>query len=351
MANYIRQIFYVLLIISALPTMVLSKEASGPATDEPRPAKESIWVLPDTGQIHCFDNSRRIPCPGPGESFFGQDANYLINPPDYSVERIEGKYLVVDRVTGLVWQNANCKASIWSKAVDCAQAIGGNGSDTGHWRLPTARELETLANYGADPGIVFAVFNAAGDPHDCFWSITTMEYPSIDALGFCSEKIVIRLFDKYAKLKVLAVRGQTLDFGDLVDSGNGTVTDTATGLTFQAGEALAMTWKEALRYCEKLELGGHADWRLPNIRELLSIVRYGSIAPMIDTRFFPGARPEAYWSSTTYEKAPNMAWVVDFSTGLPYRGGFKKRRLLVRAVRGGHVRRKQGAYGQGSTGK
>ncbi len=40
--------------------------------------------LPDTGQTKCCDDTQEIPCPGPGEPFFGQDGNYTINPPSYT---------------------------------------------------------------------------------------------------------------------------------------------------------------------------------------------------------------------------------------------------------------------------
>ena len=39
--------------------------------------------LPDTGQTTCYDNTNVIPCPQSGEPFYGQDANYLINLPQY----------------------------------------------------------------------------------------------------------------------------------------------------------------------------------------------------------------------------------------------------------------------------
>ena len=51
------------------------------------------------------------------------------------------------------------------------------------------------------------------------------------------------------------------------------MTDTATGLIWQQhpGTPTAITWEEALAYCDNLVLAGHEDWRLPNINELQSI--------------------------------------------------------------------------------
>ena len=42
------------------------------------------WPIPDTGQTKCYNNTTEIPCPAPGEPFYGQDGNYTINPPSYT---------------------------------------------------------------------------------------------------------------------------------------------------------------------------------------------------------------------------------------------------------------------------
>jgi vancomycin permeability regulator SanA len=40
--------------------------------------------IPDTGQTKCYDNSQEIPCPQPGQLFYGQDAQYPCNPQSYT---------------------------------------------------------------------------------------------------------------------------------------------------------------------------------------------------------------------------------------------------------------------------
>ena len=99
-----------------------------------------------------------------------------------------------------------------------------------------------------------------------------------------------------------------------------------------------LLWHEALTYCENLEFAGHTDWRLPNVRELQSIVDYGRTRPAIDPVF--GAESAGYWSSTAsyvYINGANeewyMAWYVNFVGGYVLNddpGGFHS---LVRAVR------------------
>ena len=102
-----------------------------------------------------------------------------------------------------------------------------------------------------------------------------------------------------------------------VDNENGTVTDTCTGLMWQkyAGNIeRRFEWCGALAYCEDLELAGHDDWRLPNVRELQSIVDYGRSAPAINPVF--RAFADGYWSSTSVPSDRlSLAWSVYFTDG------------------------------------
>ncbi len=106
--------------------------------------------------------------------------------------------------------------------------------------------------------------------------------------------------------------------GSLTNNGNGTVTDSGTNLTWQQGESGAMTWEAALTYCEGLNLAGNTDWRLPNHKELLSLVDYAkATVPTINTTLFPGVISPLYqyWSSTTVASDTSVALGVDFEGG------------------------------------
>ena len=125
--------------------------------------------------------------------------------------------------------------------------------------------------------------------------------------------------------------------GRFVDNADGTVTDNCTGLMWQkdtgnAGKSL--TCCDALAYCENLSLGGGLvawdDWRLPNVRELQSIVDYGRVRPSIDPVF--GALSSAYCSSTSLAGNPELAWNVYFDRGFVDIDG-KDNTHFVRAVR------------------
>ncbi len=120
--------------------------------------------------------------------------------------------------------------------------------------------------------------------------------------------------------------------GRFIDNGDGTVTDTCTGLMWQqdtGNEGNSLTWCDALAYCESLEDGSHDDWRLPNVRELQSIVDYGLFDPAIDPVF--SASSSFYWSSTSIASSRDVAWFIGFDLGGIF--DLKGSDGLVRAVR------------------
>jgi hypothetical protein len=123
--------------------------------------------------------------------------------------------------------------------------------------------------------------------------------------------------------------------GGYTDNGDGTVTDTSTDLTWQqVGFSNTQTWEQALAYCEGLSLASHTDWRLPTIKELLSLLDHSRYNPAINTTYFPNAVSYGYWSSNTYASITHFAWFVYFSSGVAttYKDGGS---YYVRAVRGG----------------
>jgi hypothetical protein len=92
-------------IITLLVTFSLNVQAGTDIT--------TAFPIPDTGQTTCYDLEKEIPYPEPGEDFYGQDGNYLINPPSYTKLDKNGNDLPVDaqhwvmvrdNVTGLIWE-------------------------------------------------------------------------------------------------------------------------------------------------------------------------------------------------------------------------------------------------------
>jgi hypothetical protein len=121
------------------------------------------------------------------------------------------------------------------------------------------------------------------------------------------------------------------------ENGDSTVTDQKTGLIWmKTTPSTLLNWESSLNYCEGLNLANHSDWRLPNIKELYSIVDM-SQSDIIDTTAFPGTG-SYYWSSTTDVNNTSYAWGLNFTSGTVYSGNGSKSIYsgpYFRCVRGG----------------
>jgi len=140
---------------------------------------------------------------------------------------------------------------------------------------------------------------------------------------------------------------------DFVDNGNGTVTHTKTGLMWKkcseglsgagcaTGAAATYTWQGALQAAQNLNtaggFAGFTDWRVPNIKELASIVETQCVNPSVNATIFPNTISAMYWSASPVSYSPTETWLFDFSTGIKNR--IKKNgnvgTYYVRLVRGG----------------
>jgi hypothetical protein len=143
-----------------------------------------------------------------------------------------------------------------------------------------------------------------------------------------------------------------------VDNGDGTISDLNTHLMWEKKSDdggihdwdTVHTWAEAFStFIAGLNadggFAGHTDWRLPNVRELQSIVDYQNAPPAVSAAFNTDCapnctvttcsctQPDNYWSSTTSASPPTSAWSVYFTGGV---FNFPKTsEYRVRAVRGG----------------
>jgi len=101
------------------------------------------------------------------------------------------------------------------------------------------------------------------------------------------------------------------------------------------GKATTYTWQKALTAADTSTLAGYTDWRLPNVRELASLVEPGCVDPALNTRIFPNTPGTDFWSSSPYVGSVYVAWYVYFNDGYVSYGGARGLADAVRLVRGG----------------
>ena len=119
------------------------------------------------------------------------------------------------------------------------------------------------------------------------------------------------------------------------DNGDGTVTDHLLRVmwTYDTLSTANVTQLEAEKICAECRIGGHEDWRLPEVEELFLLADRSRRQPAIDTAYFHDTHSGWYWTRTLVAEAPRAAWVVLFNDGL---SGFCPRddvNAFVRAVR------------------
>ena len=91
------------------------------------------------------------------------------------------------------------------------------------------------------------------------------------------------------------------------------------------------TFSEAKIYCKSLFLNGFADWRIPTIKELQTIVDIEKSKPAIDNQF-KFIEPTSYWSGSEDITNAGYGWYVGFKTGATYKDS-KDYDCYVRCVR------------------
>ena len=114
------------------------------------------------------------------------------------------------------------------------------------------------------------------------------------------------------------------------DHGDGTTSDTTTGLMWArcpeglsgssctVGSAIVYTWGEALSHVKGSALAGYSDWRLPNIKELRSLVEEQCSYPSINLAVFPSTPSAAFfWSASPTLTDMNLSFGVHFIDGIP----------------------------------
>jgi hypothetical protein len=321
------------------------------------------YKIVDTGQSKFFDSSNEIEEPSAGSDYYGQDAQYPGNQASYTDN---GDGTITDNVTGLMWTktcdtdgdgdiDVDDKLS-YTEALASASEVDVAGYTD--WRVPTIKEQYSLMYFaGIDPSgydgesgdlIPFVDtdyfdFNygdeSAGERLIDAQMVTTTTYvyttmegaETVFGVNFADGRIKGygsgpmpgQSVDK--QFYVYYVRGNTqYGINDFEDNADNTISDNATGLMWTKNDSgEGMTWQEALAWVQEKNSEnylGHNDWRLPDVKELHSIVDYTRSPDTTDsaaidevfncteiTNEGDAVDYPFYWSGTTHENWSDVA--------------------------------------------
>lgn len=138
----------------------------------------------------------------------------------------------------------------------------------------------------------------------------------------------------------------TTPTADFVDNGDGTVTHKLTGLMWKrcgegqawsgttcTGTLATYSWDQAMGATGSV-YAGHDDWRLPNVKELATLVEQRCWWPAINHEIFPAVPSDSYFWSSTPGAWTDVAWFLSAATGsISHTDRFRLNE--VRLVRGG----------------
>ena len=299
---------------------------------------------------------------------------------------------ITDQLTGLVWvKNAGCfSPTNWASALTAANQLASgacglaDGSTAGQWRMPNANELESLVDVSRNNPAV-----SAASPFSKI-SLTSAYWSSTTYMALSSNALAIRFSDgrwingidagdgsfnnnkSTSSNLLLAVKsggvgavqplatgvffsntggdggasfgpkddaslqmGAVLTSPRFIDNGNGTLSDTVTGLTWlKKANCISDTWANSLTTINNLASGqcglndgsSAGQWRMPNRSEMLSLSdraptfnqsdyfngqAQGSFGPVTGPVIFNTfITSNNYWTSTTYAADITQAWTI-----------------------------------------
>lgn len=276
------------------------------------PLTDCHCKVPPTGMATCAIASGEVECSTikPGAPYFGQDGHFPSGPLDFS-DGLDGEGTVTDQNTGLVWSKASYGPMKWQDGAtypakeQCEQNKA--GLPGAGWRLPNPWELMGLVDFSKACPMWHPAFGTTCPVYAKFWS-TEYALPSSSSAFYVDfDKAGVGLHSTNVEnMSVRCVRGgsESKSKINLIDEGD-TVYAQALDLRWERKPSpSSFSWEAALNHC----LAKGSGWRLPNVKELVSLIDYhpsqppcNSGEPVVDPVFDMTCSDVLYyWSSTPW---------------------------------------------------
>jgi len=336
--------------------------------------------LPQTGQTGSFytgddgDNQAGVEWPDPRFTITYCNTMEPCADQNSDCDNYASNDVVIDNLTGLMWaRDGNLPEGVVrltdaiAYIADMNDALGLCGFTD--WHLPNVNELQNLVNVASDTHSWLNNQGFVNNVEFGYWSSTAYSnntsYALFNGLGNDTRiKYQAKHYTAYVwPVRVAGVApapiwrtGQTMSYetGDDGDiqagvewpnprftiiycdltgpcenqgsdcddkSSTDVVTDNLTGIMWTRNANLLnakRTWEPALDFANNLNLGGHTDWRLPNICELRSLIdysKYDPALPLLNPFISVPTGTGTYWSSTIYKLVTTYAWNINIMNG------------------------------------
>ena len=243
--------------------------------------------------------------------------------------------------------NTYCNTEAFASRVNTAGLCG--ASD---WRMPNAEEIISLLKYHYhDYPNTDTDYFPRTQTNKGYWSSSLHAEDTNFAVKLSFSDMFLSRDQRQGDYYVRLVR--SINNGSVTNNwpgeryqihGDGTVTDKQSGLVWMQcslgqdsedscyGDADFYDWQEALEAADELDFANYSDWRLPNIKELASLVARDRYSPSINNTIFPNTLPDVYWSSSPRNWAYSSSWSIDLYDGY-YRSDYRYSDRHVRLVR------------------
>ena len=287
------------------------------ADGKAQPKEKTSFVVTHTGQKKAFDlKGREVSA----ERIWGLDAQRVWK--ESALEKAEQGKAVLDRTTGLLWDNAHEGVLLnWNEAQEYIAALNEmRYLARTDWRLPSREELRSIVVYDdTQPAVDRSAFNSAAA--DFYWSGTPSKQDGNLAWGIYFGYGCAICYPKTRRSHFRAVSGKCDPFTlsekeRFVVNADKTVTDTVTGLMWMQEETPLLKQKDALVYCKELRLGGYDDWVMPSVKELATLINLNEGKEWFYKDLFPNTntKPQGFYQSSTVFGG-TFGWGCNFQFG------------------------------------